>query len=368
MEQDQDYGANSPEPSTQLNPNLLSLKTLGDSYQRQPIATWNSVRGVWEKNEPSLLCEHWELFSATWPTSGMTQNGQAYELPTPERHTTDSESSSLPTPTTQDNSGKCRDHGGDLLHDLTCGCSRADRRAKLPTPTTIDAKPVDVANQMNTRKSPGLHAITGLLGMPEETWEKTGFLPTPTVFHTTMHDEPIEYFLEREQRSSTGQIGKSLGVAVRMEMLPTPLVDDSKNTGHSKNRIKSLASETYDLGNNLLLPTVTTQDGKNNGGPSQFDRNTLPLNTQVLDNTSWGKFEPAIRRWETVLGRQAPAPTNPDGKDGNHRLSSKFTEWMMGLPNGWITDAGLTRNEELKACGNGVVPQQAELALRMLLK
>ena len=28
----------------------------------------------------------------------------------------------------------------------------------------------------------------------------------------------------------------------------------------------------------------------------------------------------------------------------------------------------ITRNEELKACGNGVVPQQAELALRVLLE
>ena len=156
-------------------------------------------------------------------------------------------------------------------------------------------------------------------------------------------------------------------IANSLNLLPTPLVDDSKNTGHSKNRIKSLASETYDLGNSPLLPTVTTQDGKNTGGASQFERNTKPLNTQVLVNTEWGKFEPAIRRWEQVLDRPAPAPTKPDGKDGAHRLSSKFTEWMMGLPDGWITDCGLSRNEELKACGNGVVPQQAELALRMLL-
>ena len=81
----------------------------------------------------------------------------------------------------------------------------------------------------------------------------------------------------------------------------------------------------------------------------------------------WGKFLPAIRRWEKVSGRIAPAPTKPDGKEGSHRLSSAFTEWMMGLPEGWVTDAGLTRAEELKACGNGVVPQQAELALRLLL-
>jgi DNA (cytosine-5)-methyltransferase 1 len=38
------------------------------------------------------------------------------------------------------------------------------------------------------------------------------------------------------------------------------------------------------------------------------------------------------------------------------------------LPKGWITGHGLSRKDELKACGNGVVPQQAELALKILLK
>jgi DNA (cytosine-5)-methyltransferase 1 len=93
---------------------------------------------------------------------------------------------------------------------------------------------------------------------------------------------------------------------------------------------------------------------------------TMP--TLARTQTDWGKFAPAIERWEEVLGQPAPSPTKPDGKDGAHRLSSEFTEWMMGLPAGWITDVGLSRNEELKACGNGVVPQQAELALRMLLE
>lgn len=40
----------------------------------------------------------------------------------------------------------------------------------------------------------------------------------------------------------------------------------------------------------------------------------------------------------------------------------------MGLPEGWVTDVpGLTRKDQLKALGNGVVPQQAAAALRMLL-
>ena len=39
---------------------------------------------------------------------------------------------------------------------------------------------------------------------------------------------------------------------------------------------------------------------------------------------------------------------------------------MMGLPDGWVTDAGVTRSQALKILGNGVVPQQAALALEVL--
>ena len=40
----------------------------------------------------------------------------------------------------------------------------------------------------------------------------------------------------------------------------------------------------------------------------------------------------------------------------------------MGLPAGWVTDVpGLSRNAQLHALGNGVVPQQAAAALHLLL-
>jgi DNA (cytosine-5)-methyltransferase 1 len=42
---------------------------------------------------------------------------------------------------------------------------------------------------------------------------------------------------------------------------------------------------------------------------------------------------------------------------------------MMGWPAGWVTAVpGVSRNEQLKICGNGVVPQQAAEALRVLLE
>jgi DNA (cytosine-5)-methyltransferase 1 len=39
----------------------------------------------------------------------------------------------------------------------------------------------------------------------------------------------------------------------------------------------------------------------------------------------------------------------------------------MGLERGWVTDLGLPRTLALKVLGNGVVPQQASVALRLLL-
>jgi DNA (cytosine-5)-methyltransferase 1 len=41
----------------------------------------------------------------------------------------------------------------------------------------------------------------------------------------------------------------------------------------------------------------------------------------------------------------------------------------MGQPAGWITDPaiGINRKEMLRACGNGVVTQQAEAALADML-
>lgn len=56
----------------------------------------------------------------------------------------------------------------------------------------------------------------------------------------------------------------------------------------------------------------------------------------------------------------------PDALDQDGKLSALFVEYMMGLPSGWVTDSGLSRAQQLKMLGNGVVPQQAEYALELL--
>lgn len=103
--------------------------------------------------------------------------------------------------------------------------------------------------------------------------------------------------------------------------------------------------------------------GTHGGDLAAGDRGPRP-------DQNWGPYRPAIERWERRLGRRAPNPTRPDGKNGANRLNPAFVEWMMGLPEGWVTapEIGLTRAEQLKALGNGVVRQQAALATELLLE
>lgn len=105
-----------------------------------------------------------------------------------------------------------------------------------------------------------------------------------------------------------------------------------------------------------LLPTPKTTDAKS------------PSGGDLRRNQQWGRYADAIARHERMLGRQAPEPTEPTGRGGAPRLSSRFVEWMMCLPAGWVTDVpDLTRTQQLRALGNGVVPLQAAAALRHLL-
>ncbi|MFD8777582.1 DNA cytosine methyltransferase [Streptomyces sp. NPDC059916] len=122
-----------------------------------------------------------------------------------------------------------------------------------------------------------------------------------------------------------------------------------------------------------LLPTPKASDGPN-GGPNQRDgagNYYLPGIAVRLDD-QWRAPElghdygPAIRRWERILGRPAPAPTAPDAR-GNLRLSPAFTEWVMGLDDGLITQhTDMPRPQQIKRAGNSVVTLQALAAYSAL--
>ena len=92
------------------------------------------------------------------------------------------------------------------------------------------------------------------------------------------------------------------------------------------------------------------------------DRDRLSLSQWDI----WDRYSEAVTTWESIT---QPAPPPKEVFNGRWQLNPGFAEWMMGWPFGWVTDPdiGISRNDQLKIIGNGVVPQQASAAIRHLL-
>jgi DNA (cytosine-5)-methyltransferase 1 len=69
--------------------------------------------------------------------------------------------------------------------------------------------------------------------------------------------------------------------------------------------------------------------------------------------------------WRFETPSQLSMRRTPNPLDQS-KLNPIFVEYMMGLPEGWVTDLGLSRAQQFKLLGNGVVPQQAYEAIRRL--
>lgn len=122
------------------------------------------------------------------------------------------------------------------------------------------------------------------------------------------------------------------------------------------------------------LPTPTAREYKDAGPNVNFARiaKRRGLTGVIMHElckgkifSGWEQYGPAISEWSKSLNRAAPTPLE-QGKFGY--LSPKFVEWMMGLPEGWVTgrDIDLQRSEALHALGNGVVPHQLAYAIQIL--
>jgi hypothetical protein len=97
-------------------------------------------------------------------------------------------------------------------------------------------------------------------------------------------------------------------------------------------------------------------------------QNQEPTESPDSRTVDWGEYSAAVHRWELATGRPAPYPTQP-GRHGRPVLAPPFVEWLMGLPPGWTTaeNLELPRTAQLRALGNGVMPQQAAHAMTLLL-
>jgi DNA (cytosine-5)-methyltransferase 1 len=114
---------------------------------------------------------------------------------------------------------------------------------------------------------------------------------------------------------------------------------------------RSISSE----GKEILNGSDRQVNGSSNKNDSNTDNQYKPHHGQV---------QGLGRRFTARCKMHLQEPPNALDQEG--KLNPEFVEYMMGLPVGWITNVGLSRAQQLKILGNGVVPQQAEYALELL--
>jgi hypothetical protein len=106
--------------------------------------------------------------------------------------------------------------------------------------------------------------------------------------------------------------------STQRDLFPTPAVDDAHNVTRASGDKQSLTRTVH------AYPTPTVQDSENVNGPSQRERNSLPLNQAV----------------------------RTDGSPVSGRLSPTFVEWLMGFPRDWTVISGASASRLLAMRGS----------------
>jgi hypothetical protein len=274
------------------------------AYYDQEASSWRTCQG-------SLL-EDSQMSSPDWPARAMWDRSFAYELPTLELLIGVSAFSSLlPTPSATQNDGhnpekflerrereKEKGQNGNGF-GLTLGMSVQ----LLPTPGATESDPGEE--------------------MLEEI--RDGFDPEDPNHRLYLPDR--KWMTQRTLRRTAAAL------------LPTPGANDS--TGAEK-ETRDARRESGDTGGPSLrdlpklLPTPTGQDSANNGGPSQYERNTPPLNaemakllptpTSAVDSGSRNlpgskahagvSLTDAVKFGNSTTPRTLPTPQASDGSGG----------------------------------------------------
>ncbi|KUF05681.1 hypothetical protein AUL38_15925 [Leucobacter sp. G161] len=289
---------------------------------------------MWETDQVDVISQRSDVYSETFTISGMTVNGVAYELPTSAPHMAGS---------------------GSLFSQL--GGKLPDGALVFDTPDTMP----DAPNSGSNRRA-----------QPAGLGNQVKLLPTATAADSNASGGSSE----SNVTLTDAVVRTELGTVPNSRLLPTPDAYAGSRGGAQDPGKRRAGGHSVALHDGIekggLLPTPKAGDAdfgmpRTSGRPPEKSTHLMTRMEYTKPESSWGPYATAIERWETVLGRPAPEPTEV-GPKGGRRLSAAFVEWMMGLPESWVTDPtlGLSRTQQLKMLGNGVVTQQAVTALKSM--
>jgi DNA (cytosine-5)-methyltransferase 1 len=207
---------------------------------------------------------------------------------------------------------------------------------------------------------PPLRALGAVLGDLADLGYDAEWGTVPASWAGAPHRRERVFILaHRRGEQRPDRTGTAAPLADPVTLLPTLLTeanDKAQSEGYGPNL--GMALQT-------LFPTLKATNNENEQR-AEYGLN-LGRTVFALPPGGFGSYQQAVDRWERTIGRPAPPPVTAR-RDGGPRLNAVFAEWIMGLPEGWVTgpDIGLPHTAQLHALGNGVVPQQALLALQIL--
>jgi DNA (cytosine-5)-methyltransferase 1 len=206
----------------------------------------------------NLLCAHSDLFSRTWPTSGMTRRGTAYAPPTSAPLTAGSASSSSPGPW-------CLAAGDRSW----AGCEPDGDPGRCHASVFNDGQTLEAWQERHEReRAKGYNGNGG---------------GTPLAMQVQMLPTPTASDWKGPNRSESGSASSRGMATVAETLLPTPTASDRFGAGNHGEGGADLRT-TVDT----LFPTPRATDGTN-GGPNQRGTSgdlMLPSAVQLLPTPS----------------------------------------------------------------------------------
>jgi len=154
--------------------------------------------------------------------------------------------------------------------------------------------------------------------------------------------DPDSCSLKMSQRSLFGDSIESLQILPRSGSMLNGRLSARVASAHLTS--ESACSYSLDTGPEngpRQWPTPTVQDSRNNGGKSQMERNSLPLNAAVGEKATWTPCD-CGEYWCNRHGMHAHEcecppleewSTNPYERCG--KLNPTWVEWLMGFPIEW---------------------------------
>lgn len=269
------------------------------------IAKWDSARDAWtDESRIDLFSELSDVFLGTFPTSGMTVNGVAYELPTWEHHMAGSGYSSLrqeetllQTPLASEGEKPSNVMGVErrqatgqvfLTNQIVSLCGLDPRESPLlKTPTAQLA--VNGGSQHPDKRKAGGHG-------PTLADEVEHLLPTPRATRGGSATETVELLPTPPTSETTGAV----------MLLPTPKAGDGEmhtpmTSGRPVEKSTHLGTIAMLQAGHLehrrtesLLPTPRATDGTKGGPNQRGSKGDMMLPSAVHQLEPTGEYIPQL--------------------------------------------------------------------------